>query len=76
MAYCWGDVFLYMYVVRQMQEITQPHLWSNHGLINFVDPKAKWCHLIKMTCKGTLWQVFIRVYRLDTFSHVGIFDPA
>jgi hypothetical protein len=36
----------------------------------------------KWTCKGTLRQVFIRVYRLEkanflrTFSHVGIFKPA
>ncbi len=33
----------------------------------------------KLTCKGTLRQLFIRVYRLDTgdtVSHVGIFDPA
>ncbi len=32
-----------------------------------------------LTCKGTLRQVFIIVYRLltgDTCSHVGIFDPA
>jgi hypothetical protein len=32
----------------------------------------------KLTCKGNLRQVFIRVYRLnsgDTVSHVGIFDP-
>ncbi len=32
----------------------------------------------KMTCKGTLRQVFLRVYRLqgDTVGQVGIFDPA
>jgi hypothetical protein len=29
----------------------------------------------KVACKGTLWQVFIRVYRLET-SLVGIFDPS
>ncbi len=30
----------------------------------------------KLTCKGTLRQVFIRVYTMDTVSHVGIFYPA
>jgi hypothetical protein len=30
----------------------------------------------KLTCKGTLRQLLIRVYRTgDTVSHVGIFDP-
>jgi len=33
--------------------------------INYIDTKAKWCHLKKLTCKGALWQVFIRVYRLE-----------
>ncbi len=32
-----------------------------HGLINNTDTKAKCCHLNKLTCKGTLQQVFIRV---------------
>jgi hypothetical protein len=30
----------------------------------------------KLTCKGTLRQVFIRVYSLEIHSKVGIFDPA
>ena len=37
-----------------------------HGLI------IKCRHLIKVTCKGTLRQMFIR----DTVGHVVIFDPA
>ena len=53
---------------------------ADHGLINYIETKAKGCHLKKFTCKGTLRQVFIRVYRLDTGdtfqSYVGIFDPA
>jgi hypothetical protein len=32
-----------------------------HGLINYVDTKAKCRHLKKLTCKGTLRQVFIKV---------------
>jgi hypothetical protein len=31
----------------------------NHGLINYIDTKAKCSHLKKLTCKGTLRQVFI-----------------
>jgi hypothetical protein len=30
-----------------------------HGLINYIDTKAKWSHLKKLTCKETLRQVFI-----------------
>ncbi len=47
-----------------------------------IEGNAKCHHLTKITCKGTLRQVFIRVYRLEianflcTFSHVGIFNPA
>jgi hypothetical protein len=41
-----------------------------HGLINCKDTKAKCRHQKKLICKGTLRQVFIRVYRLE------IFDPA
>jgi hypothetical protein len=50
---------------------------QRHGLIKYVDTEAKCRHLNKLTCEGTLRQVFIRVYRLecgDTVSHVGIFD--
>ncbi len=32
---------------------------TNHGLINYIDTKAKFRHLKKLTCKGTLRQVFI-----------------
>ncbi len=35
---------------------------SNYELINFLDTKAKCRRLKKQTCKGTLRQVFIRVY--------------
>jgi hypothetical protein len=41
--------------------------------IRLKEGNAKCRQLKKLTCKGTLRQVFIRVYR---FSHVGIFDPA
>jgi hypothetical protein len=34
-----------------------------HGLVNYIDTIAKCRHLKKLTCKGTLRQVFIRVYR-------------
>jgi hypothetical protein len=35
---------------------------GNHGLINYKDTKTKCRHLKKLTCKGTLGQVIIRVY--------------
>ncbi len=35
------------------------YLRPNHWLINYVDTKAKCRHLKKLTCKGTLRQVFI-----------------
>ncbi len=44
--------------------------FKEHGLINYIDTKAKCRHLKKLTWKGTLWQMFIRV------SHTGFFDPA
>ncbi len=44
--------------------------WTNYLHIG---TKAKCRHLKKFTCKGTLWQVFIRVF---TVRDVGIFDPA
>jgi hypothetical protein len=51
--------------------------------IRLIKGNAKCRHLKKLTCKGTLRRVFIRVYRLAivisnllrTFSHVGIFNP-
>ncbi len=36
---------------------------QQHGLINYIDTKAKCRHLKQLTCKGTLRQVFIRVHR-------------
>ncbi len=49
----------------------------HHGLINFIDTKAKCRHLKKFTCKGTLRQVFIRVYRLEIQSvMLDFFDQA
>jgi hypothetical protein len=39
-----------------------------HGLINYLDTKAKCRHLKKITCKEILRQVFIRVYRLEIQS--------
>jgi hypothetical protein len=50
----------------------------NHGLINYMDTKAKCRHLKKWTRKWTSRQELIRVYRLEiqsVISHGGIFDP-
>ncbi len=55
-----------------------------HGLINYIDTKAKCRHLKILTCKRTLRQVLIRVYinlyfykvYINLYLHqVGIFDP-
>ncbi len=46
-------------------------LICDHGLINYKDSKAKCRHLQKFTCKGTLRQVIITVYRMETQG-----DPA
>ncbi len=43
---------------------------ADHGLINYIENKAKGCHLKKFTCKGTLRQVFIRIYRPQTNKHL------
>ncbi len=55
-----------------------PSPWaSSHGLINYKDTKAKFLHLKKFTCKGTLRLVFLRVYRLEIQSVIlVIFYPA
>ncbi len=45
-----------------------------HWLINYKDTKAKCRHLTKFTCKGTLRQVFIRVYRLEIQSVMLVFS--
>jgi hypothetical protein len=39
-----------------------------YRLINNIDTKPKCRHLKKFTCKETLWQIFIRVYKLDISS--------
>ncbi len=42
-----------------------------------MDTKANCRHLKKLTCKGTLRQVFIRVYRLEIqYVMLIFFDPA
>ncbi len=45
-----------------------------HRLINYIDTKAKCRHLKKFTCKVTLRQVLIRVYRLEIQSVMLVFS--
>jgi len=47
---------------------------SEHGLINCKDTKAKFRHLNKFTCNGTLRQGFIRVYRLEIQSEMLVYS--
>jgi hypothetical protein len=44
------------------------------GLINYIETKGKCRHLKKFTSKGTLRQVFIRVYRLVIQSDMLVFS--
>jgi hypothetical protein len=46
----------------------------NRGLINYVDIRAKCCHLKILTCKGALGQVFIIIYRLVKHSVMLVFS--
>jgi hypothetical protein len=49
--------------------------------IRLMEANAECLHLKKLVRKGTLWQVFIRFYRLEITnilgtSSVGIFNPS
>jgi len=43
-------------------------------VFNFMDTNANCHHLNKFTCKGTLWQVFSKVYRLEVQSVILVFS--
>jgi hypothetical protein len=45
--------------------------YTEHGLINYIDTKAKCRHLKKLTCKGTLRHVFICLRPLPFQVFVG-----
>jgi hypothetical protein len=51
-----------------------PNDGTSHLLINYTDTKEKCRHLIKFTCKGTLRQMFTRVYRLEIQSVMLVFS--
>ena len=57
--------YTFLLVSRHTAIQSRTSVYVHHGLINYVDTKAKCQHLKKLTCKGTLRQVFIRVYRLE-----------
>jgi hypothetical protein len=54
------------------------HMWvgSTHGPINCNDAKTKCRHLKELTCKGTLGEVFIRVYRWRNSQSCWSFRPS
>jgi hypothetical protein len=56
------ETFIFLSCMSGIPKITKPESYM-HGLINYTDTKAKCRHLKKITCKGILRQVFIRVYR-------------
>jgi hypothetical protein len=45
-------------------------------MINYLDTKAKCRHLKNIPVKGLCGRFFIRIYRLETQTVVGIFDLA
>ncbi len=44
---------------REKRESNRLEEHKDHGPINYIDTKAKCRHIKKLTCKGTLRQVFI-----------------
>ncbi len=60
----WGSV------ICRSQEV-----YCNHGLINYIDTKAKCRHQKKFTCQGALRHVFTRDHRKSVML-VHIFDLA
>jgi hypothetical protein len=60
---------LYPFFLQPQRQCLAP----THGLIICIDTKAKFRHLKKLTYTGTLWQVFIRVYRLEIQSVMLVF---
>jgi hypothetical protein len=48
---------------------------KDKGLVKYIDTKAKCRYLKKLTCKGTLRQVFIGFYRLERQSVMLVFLP-
>jgi hypothetical protein len=68
--------------VKDIVVIGRTRVGVTRRQIRLREVKAKCRHIKKLTSKGTLRQVLIRVYRLKianllrTFSHVGIFNPA
>jgi hypothetical protein len=57
----------------EMEELEIGEGGLKHGLLNYIDTKAKCRYLKKLTCKETLRQVFIRVYRLEIQSVMLVF---
>ncbi len=49
-----------IYLRKRFSNVTHTNIHrTNHGLIDYIDTKAKCRHLKKSTCKGTLLQVAI-----------------
>ncbi len=67
-------VYLFLRIKKNRNISWMYECKSRHGIIRYIDTKAKWRHLIKLTCKGTLRQVFIRVYRLEIQSVMFVFS--
>ncbi len=55
-----------------LRDIQGPSCWPWTNFLN-IDTKAKFRHLKKLTCKGTLRRVFIRVHRMEIQSVMLVF---
>jgi hypothetical protein len=56
---------------KEIQTETENSKSRAHGIIKYVDTKAKCLHLTKLTCKGTFSAgVYQSLYTGDTLSHV------
>ncbi len=58
--------------IEQKKDYSGQQNTCPHGLVNYIDTKAKYRHLKNFTCGS----VYLSLQTGDTFSHVGIFDPA
>ncbi len=75
----WENVYNWYYkLIPKKETFVLLYNGKCYGLISYIDSTAKCHHLKNLTCKGTLRQVSIRVFRLEIQSVmlVGIFDPA
>ncbi len=65
-----------MLKVERLRESEQQDVWVRQDVekIRLTEGNAKCCRLKKLTCKGTLRQAFIRVYKLEVANFLCKFN--